>query len=534
MSVGSGFCLGQKFVKHWPFGMLLYTKELVAPRPTRGQGLLRFKQNLLRKKLLSGLSDSFAQSTIHGMRNVFVERHFWERCLWLGIVVAAAVTCFSLYSVLLHRHNEQLLVSLIDTTQLPVYHIDFPAVAICPWNHVNWLRTPAAALRFLPRNADAELRETFRQFLIVLEQTTFVNFNKAESLSKRNVTALKSLNVKTMINYLSHRCDELFVPDSCVFDETPYDCCKLFVSEQTEKGQCLVFNSLISEHSRKKQLTNQFYPRKLSTAGEESGLKFTLNLNASYLRAGTTLPHGMNLMIKEPRQWSTNNFYHLHPDTENFVAVHPMVIETSPNTNKMSPKRRRCYFDNEKNPYYQNTTLEYNRANCITVCLHQAVMRICNCTTPAFLPPIEGIRECGILDAKCLSLNADIFSYAKVRDQDKYINDWRRGYVCHCPENCNSRQYVMSLNVRKLIYDKNETNRVIKGQVYYGQRVMTKIVTKLKYTNLDLIANFGGIISLYIGASAISFVELFVVLGKLLWTLIREGYSKAKEWIIRG
>ncbi|SPP82892.1 blast:Pickpocket protein 19 [Drosophila guanche] len=512
--------------------MLLYTKELVAPRPNRGQGLLRFKQNLLRKKVVNPLRDSFSHSTIHGMRYVFLESHFWVRCLWLVIVVGAAVTCFSLYSVLMHRHNEQLLVSVIDTTQLPVYHIDFPAVAICPWNHVNWLRVPDSALRFLPRNADSELRETFRQFLLVLEQTTFVNFNKAIRLSERNLTALASLNMKTVINYLSHRCDELFVPDSCVFDETPYDCCKLFVPEQTEKGQCLVFNSLISEHSRKKQITNKFYPYKLSTAGEESGLQFTINLNVSYLRAGTELPFGMNLMIKEPRQWSNNMLSHLHPDTENFLAVHPMVTETSPNTYDMSPKRRRCYFDkHEKNPHYQGTTLAYNRENCMTMCLHQAVIRICNCTTPAFLPPIEGIRECGVVDAKCLSLNADVFSYVKVRDQDKFINDWRRGHICHCPDNCNSRKYVMTLNVRKLNYDKNETNRVIKAQIYYGQRVMTKIVTKLKYTDLDILANFGGIVSLYIGASAMSFVELYIMLGKLLWTLITEAYSKAKAWI---
>ncbi|XP_026851223.1 pickpocket protein 19 [Drosophila persimilis] len=547
-----GFLLWQNFTKCWPFEMLLYTKELVAPRPKGGQGLLRFKQNLLKKKVLNRLTDSLAHSTIHGMQNVFTERHFWVRCMWLCIVVGAAVTCFSLYSVLMHRHSEQLLVSLIDTTQMPVYHIDFPAVAICPWNHVNWLRTPAAVLRFLPRHPDAELMETFRQFLLVLEQTTFVNFNKAHNLSKRNLTALESLNVRTVINYLSHRCDELFVPDSCVFDETPYDCCKLFVSEQTEKGQCLVFNSLISEHSRKKQLTNKFYPYKLSTAGEESGLKFTINLNESYLRAGTKLPYGMSLMIKEPRQWSNNMVYHLHPETENFVAVHPMVTETSPNTYEMSPEKRRCYFDNEKNPHYQDTTLVYNRENCIVVCLHQVVIKACNCSTPVFLPPIgrvlfmyfflrllsshpavtEGIRECGILDAKCLSLNADIFSYVKVGDQEKYINDWRRGHTCHCPDNCSSRKYQMTVNVRKLDYDKNQTNRVIKAQIYYGQRVMTKIVTKLKYTSLDLMAHFGGIISLYIGASAISFVELFVVLGKLLWTLIREGYSKAKEWII--
>ncbi|KAH8266710.1 hypothetical protein KR018_001259, partial [Drosophila ironensis] len=114
--------------------------------------------------------------------------------------------------------------------------------------------------------------------------------------------------------------------------------------------------------------------------------------------------------------------------------------------------------------------------------------------------------------------NSDIFSYSKTGDQDKYINDPRRGHYCYCPENCNSLQYQMSLNVRKLDYPKNSTEKQIKVQVYFGQRVMTKIITKLKYTDLDLLANFGGIVSLYIGASAMSFVELFLVTGKVLWS----------------
>nr|XP_016926741.1 pickpocket protein 19 [Drosophila suzukii] len=500
--------------------MLLYTRELVAPRPKRG--LLRFRNKPPGISFKDRLRSAFAHSSIHGMQHVFGERRLWQRCLWLIVVLGAGITGFSLYSVLRHRHSEQILVSLIDTTQLPVYHIDFPAVAICPWSHVNWQRAPAALSRFLPANPSAELRETFRQLLVVLELITFSNFNRAKDLAKRNLTSLGFLRMGKIMNFVAYRCDELFVANSCVFDETPYDCCKLFVPEQTEKGHCWVFNSLISEHSRKKQITNKFYPHKLSTAGEESGLKFTINASYPLMKADAEMPFGMNLMIKEPRQWSNQMTYHLYPDTENFVAVHPMVTETSPSTYKMSPSKRRCYFDNEKKPNFQDTLLPYNRENCLVVCLHQVVMRTCNCSTPAFLPPIKGIRECGILDAKCLGNNADIFSYVKMGDQDMYINDSRRGHLCNCPDNCNSRQYTMSLNVRKLDYPKNSTDTLIRAQIYYGQRVMTKIITKLKHTNLDLLANFGGIISLYIGASVMSFIELAIVLGKLMWVLIKE------------
>ncbi|XP_017041733.1 pickpocket protein 19 isoform X1 [Drosophila ficusphila] len=335
--------MSDNFRKLFPFVMLLYTKELVAPRPK--PGLLRFRTKPPGIKYRDRLRSSFAHSTIHGMQNVFAEPHLWQRCLWLTIALGAGITGLSLYSVLRHRHNEQLLVSLIDTTQLPVYHIDFPAVAICPWSHVNWQRAPSALLRFLPRNPSAELQESFRQVLSVLDVVNFSNFYRARALGERNLTELRFMPMQKLVNYLAYRCDELFVPDSCVFDETPYDCCRLFVPEQTEHGQCLVFNSLISEHSRKKQLTNKFYPYKLSTAGEESGLQFTINSSNSHMRGGIKLPFGMILMIKEPRQWSNQLTYQLYPDTENLVAVHPMVMETSHNTIDMSPSKRRCFFD---------------------------------------------------------------------------------------------------------------------------------------------------------------------------------------------
>lgn len=50
-------------------------------------------------------------------------------------------------------------------------------------------------------------------------------------------------------------------------------------------------------------------------------------------------------MIKESTQWSNNMNYHLYENTENFVSIDPMVIQTSKNTEVMDPVKRRCYFE---------------------------------------------------------------------------------------------------------------------------------------------------------------------------------------------
>ncbi|KAH8312291.1 hypothetical protein KR044_010103 [Drosophila immigrans] len=507
--------------------MLLYTKELVAPRPKLARGLQRFDRHRFREKYGKMLRSSFAHSTIHGLQNAFEEQHLWVRYFWLIVVLVASVGFLSTYSILDMRHEEQVLVSVVATTQYPVYSIEFPAVAICPWNKVNWLRAATAAERFLPSNANADVRETFRQLLIGMEQLSFGKFEVLGAISKRNFSSLSHLSMSKLTSYLAYRCDELFDHNACVFDETTYDCCQLFVAETMEMGQCLVFNSLISEESRKKKLVNEFYPYKISKAGERSGLQFTLHLNDSYLREGTQVPFSMNLMIKQPRQWSQPVVYHLYANTENFVSIEPLMIETSRSAQLMPPSKRHCFFDDERNPYYPyaDGDLPYSRHNCIATCLQQSVLKHCKCTMPLFLPAIENTRECGVMDIECIYRHADIFGYVKNgKKQDQFIKDPRRGQRCRCQDSCNTLEYNMLLNVRELEHS-NATKR-IRTEVYYGQRVITKIETELQYTFTDLVAGFGGILGLYVGASALSFAELIYVFGKLLWSLLKDGYTK--------
>ncbi|ALC46193.1 ppk19 [Drosophila busckii] len=512
--------------------MLLYTKELVAPRAKLRQGLQRFKAQPERQKYKLLFSSTFDHSTIHGVHNAFVEQYLWVRLFWLLVVLLATVGFLIMFAMLDHHHNEQLLVSVVETTQLPIYSVDFPAIAICPWNHVNWMRAPTAAQRFLPKDATPELHEVFRQLLISMEHQLFGRFDGLGDLIKYNLTGLEQLSLSKLTNYMAYRCDELFMPGSCVFDETSYDCCQLFLYEQTEWGTCMVFNSLISEDSRKKQLINQFYPHKLSTAGEDSGLEFTLRLNQSFMRPGNRLNFSVGLMIKQPKQWTISTVYALYENTETFIAVDPLVMEVTPNTHELHPSQRRCYLEHEHQLYFPAKALLYSRQNCIATCRQWNVLQHCKCIMPQYLPVIDGARECSVLDLDCIYRNAGIFSLVKMEGQDKYINDSLRGMECKCINSCNTQQYYILMNVREIKHvngiNVTKLQKRIKTRIYFGQRVMTKIQTKRKYTYHDWMASFGGILGLYIGASALSFGELASVLIKLLWMLLRQGYAKIK------
>lgn len=114
-------------------------------------------------------------------------------------------------------------------------------------------------------------------------------------------------------------------------------------------------------------------------------------------------------MIKEPRHWSQPITYHLYANTENFIAIDPMVIVTSKNTHELNPELRGCYFDvsvesvivirhdcfsiSWQHEYHHNypyslSALSYSRDNCIAVCLQLSVFENCRCTMPLYLPPL--------------------------------------------------------------------------------------------------------------------------------------------------
>uniref|UniRef100_A0A1I8NBA7 Uncharacterized protein n=1 Tax=Musca domestica TaxID=7370 RepID=A0A1I8NBA7_MUSDO len=231
-----------------PRGLQVF-KDTPIHMPSTRQFEIRLTQRLLK----------FCQNTIHGVN------HIWEprtrpavRVFWCLIVTAALVGCIILYNTVTQRHREGILVTVVETSHLPIQTIHFPAVAVCPVYRINWMRYKAAEERFLPRYAAKEANSAFYHLLMLLERMTFTRLNLiAEFLEvKRVPRSVRNIELSEVAKFMSLRCDAIF--SWCIFDKTQMDCCKIFVPEITSRGVCLVFNSVISKESSIKKVKMDF------------------------------------------------------------------------------------------------------------------------------------------------------------------------------------------------------------------------------------------------------------------------------------
>lgn len=199
--------------------------------------------------------------------------------------------------LLSNRYGDMKLQTVIEDPQYPVFHIQFPAVAVCTDNRINWSKLEAAKTEFLPANSSQELIQTFTALVRYLETLRFDNFQYSNSeLEDQNLEAVDFVNITILAHFLSLRCEDILDPGSCVWRQTHFNCCDYFVTEKTEYGLCLVFNSVLSEKSRqiRKSEGTAYYPLHNAKAGQSTGLNFNLLLHDRF---------------KHPQTKATDNVY---------------------------------------------------------------------------------------------------------------------------------------------------------------------------------------------------------------------------------
>ncbi|TDG48727.1 hypothetical protein AWZ03_004839 [Drosophila navojoa] len=459
------------------------------------------------------------RSTIHCVRYLYdAQLHNVERLIWGVLLVTSVTLCCSFYMLLSERYGAQKLQTVIEDSQYPVFHVQFPAVGVCTDNRVNWSKLEAAKAHFLPANASESVVEAFVTLVKYMTLLRFENFEFSTSeMEDTNFEIVDFVSLSSLAYFLALRCEDILVPDSCYWRQTSFNCCDYFLLEKTEYGLCLVFNSELSYRSQMlvKREGAAFYPKHNAKAGQGSGLNFNLLLNDSFKCPDSTVTDNVFIMIKPPTQM-TNVVYSIRPNTETHVAVRPQRTRTDYNTRNIPPKRRNCYFEDEEVDF---GTSRVNKSslisNCRTNCHESYLVRLCNCSLPIFFVRNEKVRNCTASSLRCISRHNDIFSYDKHLEEDSYFTASKPGMSCPCLVSCDLLEYFTSTTTLPLSPMEMPTSpalKVFKVDVHYQVEMMITYRTSLEFTNIDLIANLGGIFGLCLGASMVSGVELIYFL----------------------
>lgn len=458
-------------------------------------------------KLKHRVSKIATTSTLHGLSNLIRTESIVFKIIWFACLITSGSVC----CVLINRTVLEYLRYEVTTKirNIKENEVDFPAIAIC--------------------NSNALVTEFAEDFLIsYIENNTNYSFanveNRLESLSGflSNNTELKqqisfsfyNLNIEIKKKF-GLPVEELIL--KCEFNHIKCNLTNLKIAYHWNYGLCYVFNS------------DNIY--KLTSDGIDSSL--SLELFAGYQNHVPYFTKSIGFQIIIYNQTDSFKFSYyfqrvsIQTNTETHIAISQNFIEKLKN-----PYSECDYDENDYNPgcpleqnIYKEYTLKniiYKKKNCMLEAYRKEVYLQCNCINE--IGDIPGVNTTcfTLIEAKCSSNLYRRFLQGEFYDMFMKI----------CPIECNTQYYTFSNSFEffpsphygEFLMEKlqglheNKTERhcyreleksVAKVNIYYdklGYQLITEIETM---TNLDLVANIGGMLGLFMGMSLLSFIELF-------------------------
>ncbi|XP_070853117.1 pickpocket protein 19 [Drosophila suzukii] len=461
------------------------------------------------------LKDYAKESSVHGIRYLAEPKmKKFERFIWLLILITTSIGAILVYVELSEVYQSVRIQTTIRNTMLPIFRVPFPSIGLCSRNRLNWkLLENGAVEHFLGANVSAAEKDLFIKFFTAAGDPHLARINEMSSFFTNetltsNLHMLDSLNLREVYKYIQYQCQDLF--KICRWRENPVNCCEIFEQQFTESGLCFVFNAEISQVSRKRAKEDQYYPLRTAQYGEGTGLDVFVRLNRSLIRPGK---RGINVMIKQPQQWS-DVIRHVPHESHTRVSITPRYTVTNERARSVPPEVRKCIFGDETDsPLYKNLRgFEYWVGNCRTKCHQEHVLKLCNCSPSIFFPFNEknNFTICKASDFKCLYDHRLIFSIERHPEENDYVkNLFNESMICDCFSSCT--QLIFDRVYTTTPLDNNETDTeagTMRIDIFYQSGWLVQYQTVMRFTFVELLASFGGIVGLFLGASLLSAVEL--------------------------
>lgn len=131
-------------------------------------------------------------------------------------------------------------------------------------------------------------------------------------------------------------------------------------------------------------------------------------------------------------------------------------------------------------------------------------MQFCNCSVgfefPSYYP------ECNVSSLICLIKYNEFVNLEKPLNKNPFFDDDAEGMICKCLPECSRIDYSYDISP---IFDEKPINaNYVMIDVHFASKTMMKYRTDVTFSSMDLIVGFGGIVSLFLGCSLLSGVEI--------------------------
>ncbi|XP_074029887.1 pickpocket protein 28 [Leptinotarsa decemlineata] len=417
-----------------------------------------------------------------------------------------------------------------ESAGLPIQKIEFPGVAICSINKISKKRALKLAKLLQKIEKDADFR-TLVEDIKLLGNLYDLDIYDPGRLSEfqdllddiDNTTEID--DPKLRMRELTAPCEEML--SDCKWAGEKYNCSDLFASRMTYDGICCVFNYVkpLKETSEQERdsVPPPLEPQRPLGSGIEYGLTVELHNNIEDYFLSTFETTGYSVKIFNPQDFPDKISGSLSDIIVNFgievlLSIDVEVVKSSDFMKILPYNMRSCIFEDEEKTSFGS----YRHSDCMVECKLRIMKDMCNCIpiTSSTNYDMEGIGDvnfCTLIDLPCLNkYRTKWLKYFPIGVSSSNLeNEKYDSMKCtKCYPSCNNIIYKVSSNTAPLFHHRYK-NRHSYLNVFFNKPFVASYQMDVSETWYDMIANIGGFLSLFMGISVITAMEIIILVYKL-------------------
>ncbi|KAI8125736.1 hypothetical protein FF38_07993 [Lucilia cuprina] len=416
-------------------------------------------------------------STLHGARFIVDKELTWlEKTFWGLCLLASWFASWNLIKVSLAAFENNAISFGVESSYRD-WETNFPAIVVCESKNMD--RIQEVAEQLWGADHDFTLEEVLSEIAFFRgESYHTVHECGGEEPSENCFYS----NFSYYAQLVRSSCENTI--KNCLWNNKPFECCKYFQRMETELGLCYAINSL--------------------QAGKNNGPKLSMWSNRytgpGALRMDIYTEAVVFILGEEevPTLVTPKTDYLVVGPYISFVRhISKRDIQNDEQIRETSVAQRNCRFNDENN---LDVHRYYSYSACTVQCRKDKQMELCNCSSH-LSPNTPSWQKCNMDGLECLNRNYE--------DLSVIIAKWskgRKGLVCDCLPSCTEVDITTVVDSKENIYNQNPVSKVEIALVELPTERYKRNVVRGK---LDLVVSIGGTTGLFVGASLLSFVEIF-------------------------
>ncbi|KAG4070461.1 hypothetical protein HA402_005693 [Bradysia odoriphaga] len=462
-----------------------------------------------------GLIEEYCgSSTVHGVKYFTEKRRHWvERVWWILAFTLALFYCgYTIRKVYIKWDESPVIVAFAEKST-PCYNLRLPAVTICPETKAEVTKLNLTDVfnrtRYNPYNITAKEAKLMAAVVHICEPYLSRRFT--------NVSDFKNSSITDLLRDVAPSSQDTI--HGCYLGKTDNEC--FFEEFMTEDGLCFTFNALNGSelftddpdymrinHNMSAGFWNledgydssieaysSTYPYRVFGSGTQEGIYVRLNQFIKNLEIRCRgAVQGFKISLHTPGEVPqvSKHFFRVPLLQEALVAVKPIMITTSEGLRDYEPNRRQCFFASERKLRFLKV---YTQRNCQLECLANFTLTVCGCVKFS-MPRDKDTSICGITKIDCYNEAENNLSRKQFEEESTLETGAKGLRGCNCLPACTS--FITS-----------------KRSELYGKT--------------DFLANCGGLLGLFMGASFLSIFELLYFFSLRLCCNLRSRMHRKRK-----